>query len=136
MRYVGQSYELIIPFTGDFIATFNEAHKLNYGYFYSDKQIEIVNIRVRVLGHIAPIYLTDISDGFGYPLPQANKYIDVFIKDVPEKIPLFIYDQLLPGTIIEGPALIAATDTTVIISPSDVISVDRNQNLSIDVNKV
>ena len=32
VRYVGQSYELIIPYTGEYINLFHEAHKTSYGY--------------------------------------------------------------------------------------------------------
>ena len=50
MRYVGQSHELMLPFGKGYIEDFHKLHKKTYGYANTDYGIEVVNIRVRVIG--------------------------------------------------------------------------------------
>ena len=50
MRYQGQSFEIIVPFTDDYIQDFHMLHEKSYGYQNRDKTVEIVNIRVRARG--------------------------------------------------------------------------------------
>jgi N-methylhydantoinase A len=135
VRYVGQSYELNIPYTKNFIEVFTEAHASTYGYSYSNKPIEIVNIRVRCIGLVAPICLPQISGkSVTAKLPQ-EKYIQVSIRDRTETIPMYNYDQLFPGMRLEGPALIISTDTTIFVKYKDIITVDKYQNLLIDIQR-
>lgn len=47
IRYKGQSYEILVPYEGDFINTFHRLHEKTYGYCNLDKEIEVVNIRIR-----------------------------------------------------------------------------------------
>ncbi|MBT6230790.1 MAG: hydantoinase/oxoprolinase family protein, partial [Candidatus Scalindua sp.] len=50
MRYVGQSHELMLPFKKSYIEDFHKLHKKTYGHANTDYGIEVVNIRVRVIG--------------------------------------------------------------------------------------
>jgi N-methylhydantoinase A len=49
-EYVGQSYELIIPYSEHFIDTFHAAHLKEYSYQRLDAAFEIVNVRVQAIG--------------------------------------------------------------------------------------
>ena len=50
MRYVGQSYEIIVPFSDNYIEDFHELHEKKYGYRNENKPVEIVNLRLRARG--------------------------------------------------------------------------------------
>src|SRR5262249_23747155 len=50
LRYVGQAYELTVPEARDFAAAFHNAHERRYGYADPSRPIEVVNIRVRLVG--------------------------------------------------------------------------------------
>lgn len=50
MRYEGQSHELMLPFKKGYIEDFHKLHKKMYGHANTDYGIEVVNIRVRVIG--------------------------------------------------------------------------------------
>ncbi len=52
IRYKGQSYEILVPYEGDFINTFHRLHEKTYGYCNLDKEIEVVNIRIRARGKL------------------------------------------------------------------------------------
>ena len=66
--------------------------------------------------------------------PQ-EKYVQVEMREGTETIPMYIYGQLQPGNRIEGPALIVSTDTTIFVNHRDIITVDKYQNLLIDIDK-
>jgi N-methylhydantoinase A len=133
IRYVGQSFELNIPFSNNFLEIFHETHSSTYGYSYSDKLIEIVNIRLKAIGKVPSICLYSDNDlPINKNTTEAN-LIPVVMKEGIEFIPLYIYEQLSSGTSFEGPALIVSTDTTILVNHMDRITVDAQQNLLIDI---
>ncbi|MCW8858139.1 MAG: hydantoinase/oxoprolinase family protein, partial [Deltaproteobacteria bacterium] len=50
MRYQGQSYEIMVPYGADFCEQFHQLHEKTYGYCNRNKDIEVVNVRLRALG--------------------------------------------------------------------------------------
>ena len=134
VRYAGQSYELNIPYTLNFIEVFHETHTSAYGYSYSDKPIEIVNIRMRAIGIIPPVFLPQISSESVIAKPSPEKYVQFETRDGSNTIPIYRYDQLLPSMKLQGPALFVSSDTTIFINQRDLVTVDKYQNLLIDIN--
>ena len=64
LRYVGQGYELKIPFPDgvitkaqldDIFSRFHETHEREYGHVFSENPIEIVNVRVTGIGSLPKI---------------------------------------------------------------------------------
>jgi N-methylhydantoinase A len=136
IRYIGQSYELSIPYSKDYISEFHRTHHASYGYSFIEKPLEIVNLRVRVIGKVSPIKLPLISmalQSFN-PLPMETKQVEM--NSGTTSIPVFNIAQLKPSTRLEGPALIVSSDTTILIFKNDIIMVDRYQNLLIDVGVI
>jgi N-methylhydantoinase A len=134
LRYAGQSYELNIPYTQDFISEFQQAHQFLYGYSYNDKAIEIVNIRVRAIGKVDPINLQPYKPDHKNIVPTPLKNIFVEMSECRKTVPVYNYHQLSPGINFIGPALIVSNDTTILLYVNDRVSVDMYQNLLIDVN--
>ncbi|MDR4494641.1 MAG: hydantoinase/oxoprolinase family protein [Nitrospirales bacterium] len=54
VRYVGQSFDLEVPLTPQFRKEFDRLHQERYGYCQPDADIEIVNVRLRAIGHVTP----------------------------------------------------------------------------------
>jgi len=133
VRYVGQSYELNIPYSEDFISDFHKAHSFMYGYSYVDKAIEIVNLRVRAVGKVTPISLPPINKSPTFNNPAPLEYRQVVMSEGSSTLPVFDYEHLPPGTKLPGPALIVSSDTTILLNQNDVVKVDNYQNLLIDV---
>ncbi len=134
IRYVGQSYELNLPYSEDFISDFYNAHKFSYGYSYADRAIEIVNLRVRAIGKVTTISLPVISTKENNNSPSPIEYRQVEMSEGSSTLAVFDYEQLTPGTVLAGPALIVSSDTTILINRNDIIKVDNYQNLLIDVS--
>ncbi len=60
-RYVGQSFELTIPYARDFRRAFDAAHEHAFGFATPDRPLEVVNVRARATGAWS-----------GPPLPTAT----------------------------------------------------------------
>jgi N-methylhydantoinase A len=135
MRYRGQSYELIVPFSEEFIATFHEIHQQTYGYAQNDAPVEIVNLRLRAIGKTTPPPLTP------QPLSGPDPHLawldqrQVIFSDGARLVPFYRAEALRPGNRLEGPAVIVRADTTILLGPSDRGEVDRLGNLLIVVGK-
>jgi len=134
VRYTGQSYELNVPYSEDFISDFYKAHSFMYGYAYMDKAIEIVNLRVRAIGKVIPISLPPISTNQIYNDPAPIEYRQVEMSEGSSFLAVFAFERLAPGIKFVGPALIVSSDTTILINKNDVVNVDNYQNLLIDVS--
>jgi N-methylhydantoinase A/oxoprolinase/acetone carboxylase beta subunit len=50
VRYLGQSYEISLPFTANYRAAFDALHGKTYGYANPDRPVEVVNVRVVATG--------------------------------------------------------------------------------------
>jgi N-methylhydantoinase A len=133
LRYIGQSYELNIPYSENFLDDFHAAHKLAYGYSYPEKSIEIVNLRVRVIGKIMPIRLPQVKPTGLSDKPVLIGTRPVYISEIELSVPVFNYEALVPGMQLTGPALIVSSDTTILINQNDVAFVDNCLNLIINV---
>jgi N-methylhydantoinase A len=132
-RYVGQSYELNIPYNRDFLAQFHSAHQTAYGYAYPDKHIEIVNLRVRAIGKVTEISLPQFSQEFSPDIKTLLGHHQICLSEAASSLPVYDYNALTPGMHLAGPALIVSSDTTILINSFDEVNVDNYLNLLIDV---
>jgi N-methylhydantoinase A len=133
VRFAGQSYELNVPFSDHFLKDFHAAHTATYGYTYDGKAVEIVNLRVRVIGRIDPIQLpkAKLIDQARTPLMVKSKPVRLAGEEA--TLPIYDYEQLLPGLRLTGPALVVSADTTILVDGGAKVYVDAYQNLLIDI---
>ena len=133
MRYKGQSFELMIPLSEDYVSTFHDIHERTYGYSRVDAPVEIVNIRVRAVGKVKPPPLVP----YPHTGPSAeHALIDrrmVRFGDMPIETPFYQGENLQPGNKISGPAVILRTDTTILLGNSDQALCDPYLNIRIEV---
>jgi len=133
IRYRGQSYELTIPLIPDFVDEFHKAHAHIYGYSEPTVPVEIVNLRLRAIGHLPrPSLLPFEEEAKSDPIPFDHR--SVVLSDGLAHLPFYQGEQLQPGHQITGPAVITQPDTTVFIDSADELKVDQYRNLIVDVN--
>ena len=136
MRYKGQSYEITIPYSNHFYSTFHETHHKRYGHMDKDRPVEIVNIRVRLLGRFKKPIFKPLPEKPLRSLDKAklneNK---TFFSGKPWKTPFFDRSRLTPGTKIQGPAMITEFSATTTIPPGFHCRVDRFENLILEQKK-
>ncbi len=139
-RYVGQGYEVTIPFGGDFVGRFHRTHEKVYGHAEPSAPVEVVNLRVRVVGEVAGPPLPEEEAGPADPSPALESSHKVVVTtpdyDAAALVQVPFYDgaRLRCGVALNGPAVIVHKDTTVYFSPAENATVDRHLNLVIDVH--
>ena len=132
MRYQGQSYELSVPYSQEYRTAFHRAHEGAYGYSRSDAPVEIVNLRVRAIGHLEPPPLEKLPDGDLNPARALLEYNRIVLR-LEEPVPFYRAELLQPGDVIAGPAIVIRDDTTILLDHADQAYVDRYMNLLVRV---
>jgi N-methylhydantoinase A len=129
LRYVGQGYELKIPFpTGvvgkeeleEIWTRFHKAHEREYGHAFIDSPIEIVNIRVVGVGQMPK--LAKLTAPEGSTLEQARVKTGQCVFRIDGALrpfeTTFYRRHLLPvGVAFAGPAIVLQKDSTTVIPP-------------------
>ena len=133
MRYAGQSYELNVPFAGDFISAFHRAHEKRYGYFDRARACEVVNIRARFTGRTPKPALPKLKPGG----PSAARRTRLQVRGAIPRSPqidahLRSLAKLRAGNRIPGPAIVTEYSATTLIPPEWSGRVDRNGNLILE----
>jgi N-methylhydantoinase A/oxoprolinase/acetone carboxylase beta subunit len=145
LRYVGQGYELKVPFPSGLIgkteleeiwSRFHEAHKREYGHFFAANPIEIVNVRVVGVGRMPKIASLTAPEGTTLAKARVRTGRCVFRIDG-ELRPFetaFYRRHLLPvGGSFVGPAIVLQKDSTTVIPPGCTAINDAAGNLILKV---
>jgi N-methylhydantoinase A len=126
LRYHGQSFELAIqpparqtPGPGSLREAFERAHEERYGYRDPHAEVQLVTIRVSVWGHSEkPLLRVDSHE----PLIRRRAAV---IFDAAELLTDCLIGQPAPGTTLEGPAICAMPQSTLLVPPGWSGSVDE-----------
>jgi N-methylhydantoinase A len=120
MRYAGQSYELVVPFGETMDEAFHEVHKANYGHALPGRPIEVVNLRLRVRGEVEK------------PNFEPESLLENNGREAQIKEGQYLRENLLPGAMFKGSALIFQLDSTIYIPDGWVAHVDAYHNLVLE----
>jgi N-methylhydantoinase A len=129
IRYSGQSYELNVPLSGDFIAAFHRAHEKRYGYFDAARACEVVTIRARLAGHTPKPVLPKLKQGGPDSSAARISMARVLSRGRTRRTPVYNRAALLAGNRISGPAVVTEYSATTFLPPGWQCHVDRNGNL-------
>jgi len=131
VRYAGQSYELMVPFSPRFRIEFERLHEKVYGYAHSGKPLEVVNLRLRLTVPIAG-RKTSAPSGAGTARRLGNAILkekNVWFGHRFHQTPLYRRDRLSPGVRLNGPAVLAEYSSTTVVPPGFQCRVDSEGNL-------
>ena len=135
MRYQGQSFEILVPFTKGFIEDFHNKHKNLYGYSAKNKKVEVVNIRLRAIGETEkPEIKTYEEKGKNPPLESIITEKEVIFDGKPYRTKVYYRDKLEAGNEIKGSAIIVEYSSTLVIPPFARAKVDRFKNIIIEID--
>ena len=146
MRYVGQSYELELPFRAgpvdesaisDVMEAFHSAHQRVYGHRDADHLVEFVTLRV-VFSQSPSLLWTPAKRELGQPDPtpaqkgvrpayftEYDGYVDT---------PIYSRSALEPGMRLKGPAIVEQEDTTTVVYPSWLAAMDSYGNILMELS--
>jgi 5-oxoprolinase (ATP-hydrolysing) len=117
LRYLGTDVPLNVPFQSqtDYVATFEDLHRSQFGYTHQGTPIEIVALRVEAIGSTAEA----LAKSFRVPKRPAKAvhHAQCRINCRDMSIACFERGALYPGSTISGPALIADVHSTTLVEP-------------------
>ena len=129
LRYLGQSYEINVPFTGTFAACaarFHRQHAKLYGYSNPSRDVEVVTIRVRARTPLPKPRLTAPRSPAGPSLARR-----VFVDGSWRNLKVW-NRQDLGATTRPGPALVLDYGSTTLIPPGWRFRLDRAGSILIE----
>jgi N-methylhydantoinase A len=141
LRYLGQSYELTIPFDGDIVRTasdFHAAHEQRYGYCDPNERVQIVNVRLKARGLTTPPLLEQeeaVPSASAEPIMTRKAIFAGSEHLETHEVPVYERASLRPGCVFAGPAIITQYDATTVVLPAWCAHVDRVGNLIIEPEK-
>ena len=132
MRYKGQSYELTVPYTEDFVNLFHHTHHQLYSYTLADSNCEIVNLRVTASGKTPELKFEKRRR-----IPEDAKIFyrkEIHFEGKFQDFCIYRRSDLTPGNRIIVPAIIAAEDSTIIIPAGYEVNIDEYTNIILSAN--
>jgi N-methylhydantoinase A/oxoprolinase/acetone carboxylase beta subunit len=127
VRYVGQSYEITVPFTRDYRRAFDRRHARLYGYADPARPTEVVNVRVKASGITGKPALARRTTRRVVPKPVVRR--PGRFGGRAATVAWYRWDDLPPGAGAAGPALIAGGEATVVVPPGFRFRVDGFGNV-------
>jgi N-methylhydantoinase A len=118
LRYAGQGFELNVGYSAKMLQHFHAEHKRRYGYSTPERQVEIVTIRLRA--RLAGSKVPALKVGANIPVSMSKPAKGVLARD-----------QLKPGKLYRGPAIITEYSATTVVPQKASFQVDTNLNLMI-----
>ena len=132
LRYLGQSYEINVPFTGAFsacAARFHREHAKLYGYSNPGREVEVVTIRVRARKRLPKPKLKAAHSVAGRPVTRR-----VFVNGSWRDLKVWNREHL-GATTRSGPALILDYGSTTLVPPGWRFRLDRSGSLLIESHR-
>lgn len=136
LRYHGQGYELSLPVRPTLLRDFHAEHAKRYGYSHTDREVEIVTLRLRATldgsrGQSAwsGARVTSRRSTAQRSVEHSKVIFDG--KQVPT--PIWDREAIPPGKTLRGPAIVTEYSATTAIPPGHRFRFDRAGNLLIDV---
>jgi len=137
IRYVGQSYEINISYhdssdtISKLIRDFNHAHKVMYAYCHPEREVELVNLRLKVSGIREKIKLKRKPEKPSPPDKAFFKKQDIYFQSKKFSTPVYLRNLLSAGMSFSGPAVVVDYESTAFIPPDHKLKVDGLENLII-----
>lgn len=136
MRYVGQAFELSVPFgecrsMTDVEAAFRAIYDVRYAHA-TDEPAEIVSFRLSAYGIVDKPRLPRRARGTGSLEGSRRGARDVAFDGAFVSTPIFARDLIPVDAAIEGPALIEEDGTTTVVPPGFRASPDVHGNLLLE----
>ncbi len=129
VRYHGQSYEITVPHTRDFVKTFNYEHERFFGQAFPDKNIEVTTLRVSLKASAPSFTLPRLDGSTKQKTKQSRElyYAGTFLEAA-----VFSRASLRPLEPLSGPALILDGNSTCLVLPEFLAQVDMHGNLHLE----
>jgi N-methylhydantoinase A len=142
MRYHGQSFEIEVPLEEGWVAAgniaairaaFDRQHEALYAFHDAAAPIQVVNLRLVVIGETPPPSLP--QEPVATAGAEPERMVRAWFAGGWHDLPLFLRSTLAPGHRFAGPAIVAQEDATTCIPPGFRAFVDGWGNLRLDAEE-
>jgi N-methylhydantoinase A len=130
LRYRRQAYELTVPMAqraitreslDRLVVAFHDKHRQTYGHANPEEPVQLVNLRLTAIGRLRSLTLAQPPAA----APARRRVREVWFPEVGSTpCPVLWRDGLAAGETFAGPAIIEATDSTIVVPPGWIASVD------------
>jgi N-methylhydantoinase A len=130
LRYRRQACELTVPMAQGAVtresldrlaAAFHDKHRQTYGHANPEEPVQLVNLRLTAIGRLRSLTLA--QPPAAAPARCGTREV-WFPEDGSAPCPVHWRDGLAAGETIEGPAIVEAMDSTIVVPPGWIASVD------------
>jgi N-methylhydantoinase A len=127
LRYVGQSFELLIPFEdpAELAAAFHAEHERRYGHADPDRPVQLVTLRAAAVRPGAEVRLAATGE-----VARSRRTIRWDGEEVTAEV--LTGTGLPAGTRVEGPAVIEFPETTCLVPPGWAGAADEHGILTLE----
>lgn len=116
---------------GDFLATFLERYKTEFGFTIEGRSVVVDDIRVRGVGQSSvPKEAEAPNTGIK---PKPEKMVKIFFETHHFDSGVYQLSQLSPGNLINGPAIIMDKLSTILIEPNCTASITKRGDVKITI---
>jgi N-methylhydantoinase A len=143
MRYIGQHWQIPVPFpwdgstiprVDDILNAFHRRHEMIHGYKLENREAEIANIAVMAVGKSPKVQLMPHplagKDSSAARKGERNAYLN---EGEFARVPVYDAQRLKPGNELEGPAIVEKPNTTIVVYPKSRAFVDTHENLILEL---
>jgi N-methylhydantoinase A len=140
-RYFRQDIQMSIPVTVEHLRgetglaeikdDFEARHNRQFG-FSLDAPLEIANLRVVGKGTLQGVTIEEHEEVDADPREAELGVNDVFFDDEFYETTIYDRSKLRPGNELAGPAIVTDDDSTVVVQPDHVATIDRYGNIEIN----
>jgi N-methylhydantoinase A len=136
-RYLGQSYEIDVPYrkartaARAFLESFHSRHQKLYSYSHDRRQVEIVNLRVKAVAVTPKIPLVEEPGQRTLDPKAVIRKQSIFYGKAAAEGMVIDRSRLAPDNAVRGPALVIDPESTAFLPPGYAARVDGYSNLII-----
>jgi N-methylhydantoinase A len=130
LRYRRQAYELTVPIAEGEVtrasldaamAAFHDKHELTYGHANRTEPVQLVNLRMSAVGRLPALKLAQRGEASAARTRQRDVW---FAATGFVSTPVHWRPGLIAGTVVTGPAIVEALDSTTVVPPGWTARVD------------
>jgi N-methylhydantoinase A len=142
MRYAKQGFELTLDAPAGaldsvgadrLVEQFHSLHQQLYTFADRDTVVEVVTLRLRIIGLVDKIALPEIASAAGSQAAPFERRAIRLDGRAHAEAPVYRREALLAGHRVQGPAIIDQLDTTSLVFPDQSAEVDRYGNLIVSL---
>jgi N-methylhydantoinase A len=112
---------------------FHQLHESIYGLRFANEPVEIVNLRVSVIGKLKTLRMHEAVDKRRPASDSIKDHRDAYFFDCEGFLSSPVYDwaRLSVGVVVEGPAIIEQENSTIVVPPRYLAKLDAYHNIII-----